>query len=201
LGLTFDGGEDLEDVAEDTNGRLGGVDGMDDGLGIELEDVAGFAFVGLEPALDDLDVGVVEPVFLEGATLDAGDEFTVVRAAQVQDHEDIEGFGKDLGLLPVARDAVQDEEILIGLELAGLGVGADVVVPELDGKLVGDELSLAGVLEEGASEFGFRAEAAEDITAGTVIVTGDGAEDFALGTFAGARSAEEEDGLITHEGW
>src|ERR1051325_8389783 len=94
--------------------------------------------------------------------------------------------------------AIEDEGVAFGLEAAFHGGGFDVFAPELDGELVGDELALAGILEEGATEGVIHAQIAEDGTAGAMEEIGDAAEDLALGALAGARRAEEKDGAIFH---
>jgi hypothetical protein len=200
LRLDGEGGEALEDIGEDADGGLGGVDGFDEVRRVELEGLEGFGFVSLEAALDDLDIGVVEAIFFEGAALHTLDEFGGVVAGEVKDDEDVEGGGEDFGLRAVTGESIEDEEMAVGVKGAGLGFGEEIIAPEADGEFVGDEFTFAGVFEEGVTEFGFGAESAEDVAAGAVVIARDGAEDFALGTFAGARGAEEEDGIVSGGG-
>ena len=162
--------EDIEDGAEDLSGRLGGVDLADQMGGVATEQVPGFLFIDLEAALTDLEVRVVEAVLLQGAALHTFDQHPIVRAGQVEEGEDFEGFLEDFGLAAVSGDAIEHEEVLEGVEDAGLGFGFDVLAPEADGEFVGDELALAGVFEESAAKIGIGSESAKDFAAGAMEI-------------------------------
>ena len=191
-------GKDIEDRSQDLDGRLRGVDHLDEVGGIEFQEIPGFLFIDLEPALNDFEIGVIETVLLEGPPLHPVDQLSIVRAGEIEEDEDLEGFLEDLGLAAVAGYAIEDEEMVEGIEEVGLGLGLDVFTPESDGELIGHEPALAGVLEEGAAEFGFGLEPAEDFATGAVMVTGNGAEDLALGALAGAWGTEQQDGAVPH---
>ena len=61
----------------------------------------------------------------------------------MKDDEDIQGFLEDLGLTSIPGYAIKDEEMVEGIEEAGLGFGLDVFAPEPDSDLIGDEATLA----------------------------------------------------------
>jgi len=61
------------------------------------------------------------------------------------------------------------------------------------------ELSLAGIFQESLAEIGADIDRAEDIAASAMIKAGDGAENFALSTFAGARRAKKKERFINHD--
>lgn len=198
LGLVVELAEDFEDIAEDLDGWLRGIDEVDQVGRVAAQEVLGFLLINLEPSLDDFEIGVVEAVLLEGTALHAGDQLSIVRAGQIQNREDIEGFVQDFGLRPISGQAIEYEEMVGGIKEAGLGFGLDVFAPETDGELVGDEPALARVVEESAAEVGFGPETAEDFAAGAVIIAGDGAEDFALGALAGTWRPKEQNGAVPH---
>jgi hypothetical protein len=99
---------------------------------------------------------------------------------------------EDLGLVAIAGDAVEHEEIDVGLESTGVDHRVDLRRPEADADVVWDELALARIMKEGFAEVGTHIDRAKDIAAGAMIKAGDGAENFALGSFAGSRSTEEK---------
>jgi hypothetical protein len=55
-------------------------------------------------------------------------------------------------------------------------------------------------MKERLAEFGAHIHRAKNIAAGAMIKAGDGAENFALGSFAGPRCAEEKKGFVDHDG-
>jgi hypothetical protein len=112
---------------------------------------------------------------------------------------DIEFGRQDLGLVAVARNAVEHEEIDVGFESVGLHHFVDLRRPEADADVVRHELAFARIVKEGLAEFGPHIYRAKDIAAGAMIKAGDGAENFALGSFAGSRSAEEKEGFVNHD--
>lgn len=194
-GLPFGEGDDFaEDVMEDAGGGLAGVDFGDEGGGVVLEDGFGLGLVGGEAFLDDGVAGVVEAVVFEGAFAEAAGEFGAVGAGEVEDLEDLDVLLHVAGLLDVAGDAIEDEEVDLGFELVGFDTVFDVGLPELDGEVIGYELAAAGVFDEFLAEGGAGVEGAEDIAAGEVVEAGDAAEDDALGAFAAAGGAEDEEG-------
>ena len=65
--LFFEGDEDLDDVAEDADLGLGGVEVDDAVAGVVVEDGLGVALVDLEALLDDRLVRVIDAVLLQGA--------------------------------------------------------------------------------------------------------------------------------------
>jgi hypothetical protein len=190
--------EDGEDIAQDADRGLGGIDLMEQVSGVAVEELTGLGFENLEALADGVEVGVVEAIFFEGTALHALDEGLGVAAGEVEDGDDVDGIGEHAGLSGVSGDAVEDESIGFRSEVADLGFGMDIFAPEPDGELIGHELSAAGELEEDAAEFGFWAQAAEDITTGAVVTAGDGAEDFSLSAFSGPWGAEQEDGSVGH---
>jgi hypothetical protein len=171
---------------------------VDEVWGIEFQEILGFLFIDLEPALNDFEIGVIETVLLESPSLHPVDQLSIVRAGEMEEDKNIEGFLEDPGLASVPGYAIEDEEMVEGIEEVGLGFGLDVFTPESDGELVRHEPALAGVLEESAAEFGFGLEPAEDFATGAVVVTGNGAEDLALGALAGAWGTEQQDGAVPH---
>ena len=180
-----------KNVHEDANGSLGGIDIFDEIGPIEFEDGFGFFVVGFEAMADGFFVGVVEAVFFEGALFEAGDEGIAIGAGEVEDALDINEFAHNFRLIDASGDAIEDEGIDIGFEAMGADHIADASHPEFHGDFVGDEFPFTGVSEEGLADGGTGIEGAKDIAASAVEEAGDGAEDFALGSFTASWGAED----------
>lgn len=174
----------IEDVPEDLVGPLVGVDICGEFWAVKLENGFGFLLVDAEAAFDDFFVDIVETVFLEGPALEAVVDFGLVFALKVEDSADVERGAEDLGLTSIAGNAVEHEEVDVGFEASGLDHGIDLGGPEVDSYVIGDELSFAGIVKKSLAELGTDVERTEHVSAGAVIETGDGAEDFALGALA-----------------
>lgn len=188
-----EGDDAAEDGVEDDGGVLGGVDVGDPFAGVEVEHGFAFFLVGADAAFDGFVAGVVEAVFLEGALADAAVEFLTVRAGEVEDVEDVDERFHEAGLFDVAGNAIEHEEIDIGLDEVHFGAGVDICLPELDGEFVGDEFAAAGVFDEFLAEWGTGIEGAEDFTADEMDEAGDAAEDGSLGAFAAAGGSEDQE--------
>ena len=93
----------------------------------------------------------------------------VATADEVDDQEHIEVLVQQLGLVHVARDAIQHQQVCIRLVLAQDRAGPHVLVPHLNRDVVGHQQPLGGVLHEGLAQLGGRVEGAEDLTAGEVV--------------------------------
>jgi len=91
----------------------------------------------------------------------------------------------------VPGDAVEYEEVDVGLEEVGLDLGVDLCFPEPDGQFVGDEFSLAGVVDELLADLRAGVQGAEGVPAGEMEEAGDAAEGFPLGAFTAAGGTEE----------
>ena len=174
----------VEDVAEDLVGPLVSVDIRGEFGAVKLENGLGFLLVDAEALLDDFLVDIVEALFLEGPALEAVVDFALVLTLEVKDAADIDRGGEDFGLVGITGDAVEHEELDVGLETSRLNHGIDLRRPEVDGQVIGNELPLAAILEKSLAELGTDVDCPKDVAAGAVKETGDGAEDFALGALA-----------------
>lgn len=105
-------------------------------------------------------------------------------------------YFEDERLLDAARDAVEDENIDVGLEHVKIGAGVDLDFEIADREFVGDELAFAGVGNELLPDRGAGVHGAEGVPHREVVKTGDGPEDFALGSLAAAGCPEENKGLV-----
>jgi len=166
---------------------------------VVLKDRLGFFVVNPKPASNDLLVDVIKPVLFEGAAFQAVVDLGLFGATKMKNTSHIELLTQDLGLIAVAGDAIQNEEIDIGLEATGLHHAVDLRRPKPDGNVVGNKLSFAGIVEESLAVIGPDIHRAKNIAASTMIKAGDCSENFALGSFAGTRGAKEKEGLINHD--
>src|SRR6516162_9838409 len=98
----------------------------------------------------------------------------------------------------IARNAIEDECVLVRAKTAGLRGGFDRLPPQLNGRLVRHEFAAAGVINEDPADFTVDRQVPEHITAGAVKEVGNVAEDFSLRAFARAWRAEEKYGAIFH---
>src|SRR5688500_4788119 len=120
---------------------------------IKIEDRFGLAFVGLQPCPDDVEVGVIQPVVAESASLEPLDQFGEIGTGQVKDGDHIQSIRENAGLLEVAGDAVKNHGVAFWIEPGGVRSAVDVRTPELHGRLVRDQFSPTGVFEKGAAQF------------------------------------------------
>jgi hypothetical protein len=77
------------------------------------------------------------------------------------------------------------------MKSARLGAAINEVTPEVNRRLIGDQLAAAGILEENAADLTVALETSKYIAAGAMKKTGDGPEDFALRSLARPWSAEQ----------
>lgn len=188
-----------EDVADDEVGRLARLDVDDQLRAVEIEHRLRLVFVRDLALANRLIVGVVDAVFLERAALDAVVKLLLVGAGEVDHLLNVEAVGEHARLVAIARDAVEHEAVGLGLETSGGDELLDLLRPEVDRDVVGDERALAGVFEEGHADRTGEIEGTEHIAAREVLETGDAAEDFTLCAFARAGGTKEEDGLVFHK--
>ena len=162
---------------------------------------ARFFFISVEPSLDHLLIGVIEPVIFQGALFQAYEKRFAIRAGEMEDFLDVDHVLHDFRLTDISGNAVKHESIDIGLEFVSLDRGVDGFFPKLDRDLVGHELAFAGVFEKGHAYFCPRIDGTENIATGAVKKTRDTAEGFALCAFAASGRAKEDERLISHNDW
>ena len=92
---------------------------------------------------------------------------------------------EQLRLENVPGDAIENEEVDIRLVVVEDRTRVHVLLPQLDGDVVGHEISARGVLADLLTELGVDVDGAENVPAGEVKETRDRAEDLALGSLAG----------------
>src|SRR3954469_19396695 len=98
----------------------------------------------------------------------------------------------DLGLANISRDAVEHQDVDVGLERVRVYGRIDLRFPKLDGYFIRHELALARILEEGGADLRPSIDRPKHISAGAVKKARDASEGVALGAFAAARGAEKE---------
>jgi hypothetical protein len=187
------------EVDEDFEGGAAGVE-AGDVLGVEVEKGEDFAAVEVEALADAGFVGVVGAAVALAAVEEAIDEHRFVVAGEVDGAEDACVGADKVGLAGGAGEAVEEEDLVGGVVVAGGDAGLDVVVPEADDEVVGEELAL---LEDGvdlAAEGGVGGDGAEGLAGVEVDEVGEGGEGAGEGAFAGAGEAEEDDGGPDHGG-
>lgn len=185
-----------EDVAQDFGGRLRGINAMHIFRPVKTQHRLGFLFVNFEAVPDDVEIGVVQPVFLQRPALQALHERAEVGAMQIKNRFYIQRAAEHFCLMNIAGDPVEHKDIALGAEAADVFAAFDELPPELYRRLVRDQLTAAGVLDENSGERIGGAQGAEDIAAGAMEETRNGTENFPLGALAGTGGAKEQYGLV-----
>jgi hypothetical protein len=188
----------VEDIAQDLVGPLIGIDVRGELGSVKLKDGHGLFHVNFLAALNHFDINIIEPVLLEGATLEAVVDLGFVRALQMEDAADVEFIAEDLRLVDVAGNAIENEEIDVGFEASGLHHAIDLIGPKADRNIVRNQLAFARILQKSLAEIGADIDGAKNIAAGAMKKAGDGAENFTLGSFARTRSTKKKEGFIKH---
>jgi hypothetical protein len=111
----------------------------------------------------------------------------------------VDQFVHDFRLADVSWNAVEHENINIGLEGVRIHGRVDLGFPEFHGDLVRDELPFARILQKSPAHLRAGIDRPKDVSTGAMEKAGNAAKRAALGAFAAARRAEEEVGLVFHE--
>jgi len=181
----------VEDIAQDLIGPLISIDVGDQLLAVEVEDGRGFFHVNFLATFDHFDVDIVETILFQRPALQAVVNLVFVRAFEMENTADVEAVAEDLGLVDIAGNAIEDEEVDVGLETASLDHAVNLVGPEADRNIVGDQLAFTGILQKGFAEIGANINSPKNIATGAMKKAGNGTENFTLGSFAGTRSAKK----------
>ncbi len=163
---------------------------------VKFQDRHRFIFVNFEPFTDDVQVGVVEAVFLDGAALNAVDEAFFVIAFEVENGDDIKNAAQHFRLMNIARNAIQHQRVMLGMKPADLGGVDDVLPPKLDRRRIRHELAATGIFDKNFSERTIRAQIAEHIAARAMEKIWDDAENFALRAFARTGRAKKKNAAV-----
>jgi hypothetical protein len=125
----------------------------------------GLGLVGREAAYDHFLVCVIKAIIFQCAFFQPGEERVAIRAGKMKDLFHIDHFIHDLGLTHVARNAIKDEHIDIGLKLVRIDRGIDAGLPKLHRNVIGDELTPAGKFEKRTPKSGARIDRAKNVAA------------------------------------
>src|ERR1035437_5048413 len=185
-----------QNVGQHLDGRLVGIDAMDEVPTVKFQDRLGLVFIDMQPVADHAEVRIVKPAVLDRAALDTGDEVFLGGRFHVKDRRDIERVFKDSCLLHVAGNAIKHERVGFGVEATGLYVVLDKMAPQFNGRLVGHELAAPGVFNKRPAQRTVRPQIAEHIAAGTMEKIGNHPDDFTLGAFAHTGGAKEKDAAV-----
>ena len=181
------------EVDQDVEGGAAGVE-AGDALGVQVEEGEDFAAVEVEAAADAGFVGVVGAAVALAALEEAVDQEGFVVAGEVDRAEDGGGVAHQVGLRGGAGDAVEEEGLAVGVEVAAVDAGLGVLAPDADDEVVGDELALLEKRVDEPADGGVGGGGAECLAGVEVDELGEGGEGAGEGAFAGAGEAEEEDG-------
>ncbi len=139
------------------------VEAVDELFGVVFEEFEGFRLVDFHACPERFEVHVVVPFFDDGTALEAFDEGFCVADFEDDDPFDLDVFGDEFGLGEGAGQAVEEEELLRGVVAVGGDKAVDVVVPDFNGRFVGDEEAFAGVFLDDLAGRRLGGKAAEDV--------------------------------------
>ena len=165
-------------------------------LGVVVEDGLRLRFVDADALLDDFLLGIIEAIVLERALPQTAGQFGAVWAAEMKDLQHFDVLLHELSLLHVARDAVQNQEIDVRLELVSAYAVMDAGAPQLDGDLIRHQLAAARIGHKLLPQLCAGVERAEDVAASHVMKARDSPHDQPLRALAAARRAEDEEGAV-----
>ena len=111
----------------------------------------------------------------------------------------VDHFPHNLGLANIPRNTVQHECVDVRLKFMGFHSRIDCLSPKLHGDIVRDELAFARVFKERFADFRTGVDGAKYIATRAMIKAWDRAERLALCTFAAARRAKKDEGIVSHE--
>ncbi len=169
------------------------VEAGDEPLGVVLQELGGVFLVDFHPGAEHAGVHVVGPLFDDGAPLDPFDQLVDVFDGEDDDFLDLDVFFKQIRLAEGAGDPVEEKELFRGKIAVGGDQAVDVVMPDLDRHLVGQEKPFSGVVVVELAGGRFGGEAPKDVPGGEVAMVARGAEEFAQGALSGPRGAEDQD--------
>ena len=158
-----------------------------------------FRFVNIEASLDNPLVCIVEAVVLQGAFFEPIKKRLATRAREMKDFFNIDHSPHNLGLANIPRNTVQHEFVDIRFKFMGFHSRIDCLSPELHGDIVRDELAFARVFKERFADFRTGVDGAKYIATRAMVKAWDRAERLALCTFAAARRAKKDEGIVSHE--
>jgi hypothetical protein len=188
----------LQNIKEHFSWRLIRINPMNQFLSVVIEDWLAFPLVSCLAVANHVNVGVIEAILLQRPALQPLNQLIYLGAAKVKNRHDIKRFPEDFSLVRIAGNAIQHKRICLGMESPRSRAVVDEIPPKLDRRFVRNQLALARVLQECLADGTIGFQAPKNVAARAMKEIWDGAEDFALGSFAGAGSAEQKDRAKFH---
>ena len=173
-------GDNIENVPQNIQWRLAGIDRVDDLRPVEIEHRLGLLIVRLQPLANDVQIRVVEPVLAQCAALQPFHHLRHVRTGKMKDGFDIQGIVQNLRLPGVARDTIQHQHVIVWIENIVDRARFDVPPPQIDCGFIRHQFALAGILDKQFAQRIRNAQIAESVATREVKQTGNGTENFAL---------------------
>ena len=94
-------------------------------------------FVGFEALPDDVEVSIVQPAFEQGTALDALDHLPLIRTGEMQHSQHVDVFAHHFNLMWIARNAIEHQKVLFGMECSLDDGALHIFLPKCDGEFVG----------------------------------------------------------------
>ena len=189
--------QDVQDPLQNHGWGSHCINFVNDAGWVVIQDGCSFVFVHLKASTNDLLIGVVKAILLQGAPPHAHDHGVHITTHQMDDVQDFQIRVKGHGLPGTARDAIKDQQVLLGLVDTQDRLRVDVLLPHGNGQFVGDQLSSGAALQELFAEVAGHIKRTEHVATGQVVEAGDMPENLALRSLADAGCPEEQDGLVS----
>jgi len=128
----------LDDVMKDFYRRLQRVD-EDDPVCVMIEHRFGFLLVEVEAHINNCFARIIEAIIFQGAFAQSAHELFPLCALEMEDLFNIDQPVHQPCLIFISRNAVQNQSIDIGFELAPYDLVLDTRPPKLDGEIIGHQ--------------------------------------------------------------
>ena len=156
----------------------------------------GLGIISGQTLADDLLVGIIKTVVAQRPLLQACDEFVTVGAGEMKNAFHLNVLLHEDRLGDIAGNPVENEVIPRGFEFTRLGGLANRLVPETHRHFIGHELPLAGIFQEGGSQFRGGIQRAKNIPAGAVVEARHLAKDLSLCSLAASGGSKNQNSTI-----
>ena len=107
--------QDVQDPLQNHGWGSHCINFVNDAGGVVIQDGCSFVFVHLKASTNDLLIGVVKAILFQCAPPHAHDHGVHITTHQMDDIQDFQVRVKRHGLPGTARDAIKDQQVLLGL--------------------------------------------------------------------------------------
>jgi len=147
--------------------------------------------IDFKSASGDILVGIIDPVFQRGPAADSLNHCLLVIADEVQQQFDVDVLFEHLALVHVARDAVEDQQVVFRIETAGGPLCFEPVQEYTNRDVIRGQLPASAVFPDDLAVGGMGIQLPKNNAAGKVIKPGNDRQDVPLCSFPRSGNAED----------